>query len=163
MGESMAPDNAWAAETGACFAVILQGAPAWAGVVMGIEGVQEILNRLLLGNLRQMPLKPLVDAVASMDDPSAWAVHGTGDGRPFWHWWLGYEGGSATVQRLTAPLPQGRAVDALRATLGEVTGTLTECARDLRALGKAGQPDYVFARRHAGQASAQAIFAASTT
>ena len=28
-----------------------------------------------------------------------------GDGRPCWHWWFGYEGGSVTVQRLTRPLP----------------------------------------------------------
>lgn len=151
MVERMAPVSDSVPEAGACFTVILQGATTWAGVVKGIEGAKETLRRLLLEGCNTMILEGISDALVSMDDQTAWAVHGTGDGRPFWHWWLGYEGGSVTVQRLTAPLCQDRAAGELQATLREIADILADYARDLRALGNAEQQAYVFARRQSDQ------------
>ena len=88
-------------EAKSCFVLIIQGALPWAGVVEGIEGVREALMRILWTDPEQALIKDVAAAIASLEDPEAWAAHGSGDGRPYWHWWLGYEGGSVTVQRLT--------------------------------------------------------------
>jgi hypothetical protein len=151
MSERMAPVDGSVPEAEACFTVILQGSMTWAGVVKGVAGVKETLQRLLCRGCNTMPLDQISDALVSMDDQTAWAVHGTGDGRPYWHWWLGYEGGSVTVQRLTAPLCQNQAAGELHATLREVADILAEYARDLRALGNAEQKAYVLARRQSDQ------------
>jgi hypothetical protein len=151
MDERMAPVSDSVPEAEGCFTVILQGSTTWAGVVKGIEGVKETLQRLLFKRCHGMTLEEISDTLVSMADQTAWAEHGIGDGRPYWHWWLGYEGGSVTVQRLTAPLCQDRIVGELRGTLHEVTGILAECARDLRALSSARQQAYVFARRRSDQ------------
>ena len=98
-------------------------------------------------------LEEVAAILASLDEPATWKAHGSGDGRPYWHWWFGYEGGSVTVQRLTEPLPSDLVVDRLRSTLSEVTGVLTDCAEDLRKLTGVGQGNYVFTRRHPGQGS----------
>src|SRR4051812_47160557 len=95
------PDMAAIPEARSRFVLIIQGFPPWAGVVEGIEGVKEALVRILWVDPQQVLLKDVEAAIASLDDPAAWALHGSGDGRPYWHWWLGYEGGSITVQRLT--------------------------------------------------------------
>ena len=70
-------------------------------MVEGIEGVKETLVRILWTDPERALLEDVAAALASLDEPAAWAAHGAGDGRPYWHWWLGYEGGSVTVQRLT--------------------------------------------------------------
>lgn len=85
-------------------------------------------------------------SIASLDDPTAWAPHGSGDGRPFWHCWLWYEGSSITVQRLTE-LPSGTTEEHLRSALGDATGVLADLAEDLRKLAGAEGGTYVFARR----------------
>jgi hypothetical protein len=92
-------------------------------------------------------LQEFAAAIASLDDPEAWAVHGSGDGRPFWHWWLGYDGGSATLQRLTEPLPPDSAIFRLRSTLGEVASILADVSGDLRRLVDVERRQYVFTRR----------------
>ena len=147
----MAPVSDSVPEAEACFTVILQGSTTWAGVVKGIKGAKKTLRRLFPEGCNTMNLDEISDALVSMDDQTAWAVHGIGDGRPYWHWWLGYEGGSVTVQRLTAPLCQDRAAGELHATLREVADVLAECAKDLRALGNAEQQAYVFTRRQSDQ------------
>ncbi len=61
----------------------------------------------------------------------AWAVHGSGNGRPYWGWWFDCEGGSVTIQRLIEPLPSEMAFGRLRIALDDVDGVLTDCAADL--------------------------------
>ena len=151
MGRRMAPVGDSVPEAEACFTVTLQGTTTWAGVVKGIKGAKEALCRLLLEGHNAMSLDGISGALESIDDQTAWTVHGSGDGRPYWHWWLGYEGGSVTVQRLTAPLCQDRAAGELRASLREVADILTEYAKDLHALGNAEQQDYVFTQQQSDQ------------
>jgi hypothetical protein len=132
-------------EAKSCFVLIIQGSPPWAGVVEGVEGVRAALMRILRTGSDRALVKDAAAAIASLDDPATWAPHGSGDGRPYWHWWLGYEGGSITVQRLTEP----------PSALADVTGSLAdlaELAKDLRKLVDAEGGRYVFARRDPGQA-----------
>ena len=153
MRERMAPNSEGKPEAVACFVLIIQGSTTWAGVVQGIEGVKEALVQSLWKDPRRAVLEEVAAILASLDEPATWEVHGSGDGRPYWHWWFGYEGGSVTVQRLTEPLPSDLVVGRLRSTLSEVTGVLTDCAEDLRKLTGVGQGNYVFTRRHPGQGS----------
>ena len=133
-----------------CFVLIIQGSQPWAGVVDGIEGVKESFVRIFRNDPDQMLLLDVAAAIASLDTPEAWAMHGAGDGRPYWHWWFGYEGGSVTVQRLTKPLPPNPAVHRLRSRLDEVAGALTDITEDLRSLTDVEQRQYVFTRRQTG-------------
>ena len=133
-------------EAKSCFVVIIQGALPWAGAAEGIEGVREALVRVLWTDPEQVLLQDVAAALASLEDPDAWAAHGSGDGRPYWHWWLGYEGGSVTVQRLTER-PSSMTAEHLRSALGDVTGVLAGLAEDLRKLADAEGGTYVFARR----------------
>ncbi|HUS16729.1 MAG TPA: hypothetical protein VM536_17170 [Chloroflexia bacterium] len=137
-------------EAKSCFVLIIQGSLPWAGVVEGIEGVREALVRILWTDPERALIKDVAVAIASLDDPAAWARHGSGDGRPFWHWWLGYEGGSITVQRLTER-PSATTEEHLRSALGDVTGVLADLAEDIRKLAGAESSQYVFARRGPGQ------------
>jgi hypothetical protein len=137
-------------EAYSCFVLIIQGTQPWAGVVEGIEGVRETLMRILWSDPEHALIKDVATAIDSLEDPGAWAAHGSGDGRPFWHWWLGYEGGSVTVQRLTER-PSSITEEHVRSALGEVTGVLTDLAGELRKLAGGGRIDYVFARRDPGQ------------
>ena len=137
-------------EANSCFVLVIQGTQPWAGVVEGIEGVREALMRILWSDPEHTLIKDVATAIASLEDPSAWAAHGSGDGRPYWHWWLGYEGGSVTVQRLTER-PSGITQDHMRSELRDVTGVLTDLAGDLRKLAGAEHSEYVFARRDPGQ------------
>lgn len=121
-------------EAGACFAIIVQGAAPWAGVVQGIDGVRDALVRTLQGNPERAVLGQVAAILEALDDPATWRVHGAGDDRPYWHLWFGYEGGSVTVQRLTAPLPAVADLGRVRAVLGEVAGMLSAQAADLRRL-----------------------------
>jgi hypothetical protein len=137
-------------EANSCFVLVIQGTQPWAGVVEGIEGVKEALVRILWTDPQQMLLQDVAEAFASLENPEAWASHGSGDGRPYWHWWLGYEGGSVTVQRLTE-MPSGMKEEHLRSALGDVTRVLTDLAEDLRRLAGAEGSQYVFARREPDQ------------
>ena len=134
-------------EAKSCFVVIMQGLGPWAGVVEGIEGVREALTRVVCNDPEQHLFQEVATAIASLDHPEAWAVHGSGDGRPFWHWWLGYDGGSVTVQRLTGSLPPDTAVYRLRSTLNEVAGALADVSGELRRLTDAEPRQYLFMRR----------------
>jgi len=153
MHEQEAPNTEGIPEAAACFVLIIQGSTSWAGVVEGIEGVKEALIQILWNDPEHAVLEDVAATLASLDEPAEWAVHGSGDDRPFWHWWLGYEGGSVTVQRLTEPLPCDMVVNHLRSTLGEVTGVLTDCAEGLRKLTGHEPTEYVFTRHHPGQRS----------
>lgn len=153
MRERMAPNSEGKPEAVACFVLIIQGSTTWAGVVEGIEGVKEALVQILWKDPGRAVLEEVAAILASLDEPATWKAHGSGDGRPYWHWWFGYEGGSVTVQRLTEPLPSDLVVGRLRSTLSEVTGVLTDCTEDLRKLTGVGQGNYVFTRRHPGQGS----------
>jgi hypothetical protein len=140
------------AEAKSCFVLIIQGAQPWAGVVEGIEGVRETLVRVLWTDPERALVQDVAAALASLDAPEAWASHGSGDGRPYWHWWLGYEGGSVTVQRLTErahAIPEKH----LHAAVGDAAQVLTDLAEDLRKLAGAQSRQYVFARRDPGQTS----------
>lgn len=127
-------------EATARFVVVAQGAAPEARVVEGLEAVKDAVLRAIWREAGQAALEEAADLAGSLDDPAAWARHGAGDGRPFWHWWLGFEGGSVAVQRLTA--------DPLRATLAECLPALAECGQDLRRLGGGiDRGGYVFAAR----------------
>jgi hypothetical protein len=134
-------------EARCCFVLIIQGTKPWAGVVEGIEDAQDALTRKLCSDREPVLLQDVAAAIASLHDPEAWAVHGSGDGRPFWHWWFGYDGGSATLQRLTEPLPPDPAIHRLHCTLGEVAGVLADVSGDLRRLTDVEQRGYLFTRR----------------
>jgi hypothetical protein len=153
MHERTAPNSEGIPEAEACFVLVIQGSTTWAGVVRGIDGVKETLVQLLWKDPERAMLEEVAAILAALEEPVTWEAHGSGDGRPYWHWWFGYEGGSVTVQRLTEPLPSDLAMDRLRSSLGEVTGVLDDCAGDLRKLAGLGEKDYVFARRHSGQGS----------
>ena len=132
------------------FVVIMQGVRPWAGVVEGIESVREALTRFICDDPEHLVVQEVAAAIASLDDPEAWAAHGFGDGRPFWHWWLGYDGGSVTLQRLTEPLPPDAAMHSLRSALNEVADVLADVSLDLRRLTDVKQKQYLFTRRQAG-------------
>jgi hypothetical protein len=151
MHERAAPEADGLPEAMACFVVVIQGSTPWAGLVDGIEGVKEALLRILWKDPGGAVLEDVASILASLDAPTAWAAHGSGDGRPYWHWWCAFEGGSVTVQRLTESLPSKIAVGRLRSTLDEVTGVLADCADDLRKLTAGGRREYVFTRRSPGQ------------
>jgi hypothetical protein len=153
MQERQAPEADGIPEAAACFVVVIQGSTPWAGVAEGIEGVKEALLRILWKDPGGAVLEDVAAVLASLDEPMVWEAHGSGDGRPYWHWWFGYEGGSVTVQRLTEPHPSGTVVDRLRSTLGEITDVLTDCAADLRKLATVGRREYLFTRRNPGQGS----------
>jgi hypothetical protein len=131
------------------FVVILQGAIAWAGLAEGVEGVKDTLLRVLWSNPGGAVLGEVAAILDSLDDPAAWAVHGAGDGRPYWHWWLGYDGGSVTVQRLTEPTTLADRARAARlaGAVADAVGPLADCAEDLRRLAGAAEEGYVFAAR----------------
>ena len=134
-------------EGAARFVVIVQGAKPWAGLAEGIEGVKETLLRVLWNDPAGALLGEVAAVIASLDDPEVWAVHGAGDGLPYWHWWCGYEGGSITVQRLTDPLPLPADAVLLRAALADAIGPLEDCAQDLRRIAASGGGGYVFGDR----------------
>jgi len=136
-------------EKEARFVVILQGATPWAGLADGVEGVQEALLRHLWHDPEGAVLAEVAAVIASLEDPETWARHGAGDGRPYWHWWFGYEGGSVTVQRLTGMEPLQPGAVPLRAILDNALGSLADCAEDLRRLAGGGKADgYLFGARH---------------
>ena len=134
------------------FVLIIQGAQPWAGVVQGIEGVKEALTQTLWANSERIPMQDAAAILASLHEPEIWLAHGSGDGRPYWHCWLGYEGGSVTVQRLTKAPQADATTSRLRSALDEIASALSDIAGDLRNLTDPQQRQYVFARRQADQA-----------
>ncbi len=151
MAEQEATGSGAVPEAAACFVIIIQGATPRAGIVEGIEGVKDALLRHLWKEPGAAVLDQAAALIGSIEDPGAWAVHGSGDGRPFWHWWLGYEGGSVTVQRLTEPLPPRLDAGLLRSAVADAATALAGCARDLRQLAGEDAGGYVFTpKRSAG-------------
>lgn len=137
-------------EAAARFVVTIQGEEAVACLVEGIAGVREFLLQRLWTDPGAAVLDEVAAALRSLDEPEAWAVHGRGDGRPFWHWWLGYAGGAVAVQRLTEEPPHHPAEDALRTALADAVGALSECSEALRRLAAgAGERGYLFSRHQA--------------
>ncbi|MCB4823948.1 hypothetical protein [Roseicella aerolata] len=134
--------------------MVVQGSTPWAGVVEGIDGVKEALLQVLWKDPGEAALEAVASLLSSLEEPAAWARHGSGDGRPYWHCWFGYERGSVTIQRLTVPLQSEVAMRRLRSTLGEITGVLADCAEELRQLTNAAARAGAFTPRHPGQGSA---------
>lgn len=150
MAEQDATASGTAPEAAARFVVIIQGTAPRAGIVEGIEGVKNALLQHLWKEPGVAVLDQAAALIGSIEDPAAWAVHGSGDGRPFWHWWLGYEGGSVTVQRLTEPLPARLDAGLLRSAIADAADALAGCARDLRQLAGEDAGGYVFTPKRSG-------------
>ena len=132
-----------APEADALFVVTVNGPAARSEVVAGLDGVREAFLQAVWSGPRSAVPDDLGAHLASLGDPAAWAAHGRGDGRPFWHWWLGFGDGSVSVQRLTVPLPadpRAAAEAAGRAErLRRAAADLAACAADLRAAAAAGR------------------------
>ncbi len=132
-----------APEADAPFVVTVNGPAARSEVVAGLDGVREAFLEAVWRGPRDAVPDDLGTHLASLGDPAAWAAHGRGDGRPFWHWWLGLEEGSISVQRVTAPLPadpRAAAGAAERAAhLKRVAAALKACAAELRSAGGRGE------------------------
>lgn len=113
----------------ALFIATVNGRVARCEVVAGLDGVAEaFLQAAWSGAAGVMP-EGLAALHASLRDPAAWAVHGVGDGQPFWHWWAGLGEGSISFQRLTAPLPVAEGQGPAPAM---VAASLRACAAELR-------------------------------
>lgn len=128
-----------AAEAAAWFVVIIQGPAPRACVVGGIEGVTEAVLRAVWQEPAEAGMDEVAALLAALRDPDAWALHGAGDGRPYWHWWFGGPGGSVTVQRLTEVLPLQERGAVLRGALAEAVHALAGCAQELRQLAGSGE------------------------
>ncbi|MBB5696479.1 hypothetical protein [Muricoccus pecuniae] len=111
------------------FVVTVNGEGARCDLVIGLEGVHEALLRALWSGPREALPRDLAEHLASLREPAAWAVHGAGDGQPFWHWWAGLGERSVSVQRLTGPMPF---LPSAKAALQEAVTALISCAADLR-------------------------------
>ena len=126
-----------APEADAPFVVTVNGHAARSEVVSGLDGVREAFLRAVWRGPRDAVPDGLCAQLASLGDPAAWAAHGRGDGRPFWHWWLGLEDGSVAVQRVTGPLPADPRTAAEAAErverLRQAAAALVACAAELRA------------------------------
>jgi hypothetical protein len=123
-----------APEACAPFVVTVNGPAARSEVVAGLDGVREAFLQAVWRGFRGAAPDDLGAHLASLGDPAAWAAHGRGDGRPFWHWWLGFEDGSVSVQRVTGPLPADPRAAAERAErLRRAAADLAACAAELRA------------------------------
>ena len=123
-----------APEADALFVVMVNGPAARSEVVAGLDGVREAFLQAVWSGPRSAVPDDLGAHLASLGDPGAWAAHGRGDGRPFWHWWLGFGDGSVSVQRVTGPLPADPRGAAERAgQLRRAAAALATCAAELRA------------------------------
>ena len=111
------------------FVVTVNGEGARCDLVIGLEGVHEALLRALWSGPREALPRDLAEHLASLREPAAWAVHGAGDGQPFWQWWAGLGERSVSVQRLTGPMP---VVPSAKVALQEAATALISCAADLR-------------------------------
>ena len=133
MEEAAGTERAGAPEGSAWFVVIANGAEAHATVVAGLDGVREALVPLVLAGRADVSPESLAGMLASIEDPALWAPHGAGDGRPFWHLWVPTDGGSVSVQRLTAAPPQP-AVEQAEAKAASLRRTLEHTQQALNAL-----------------------------
>jgi hypothetical protein len=111
------------------FIVTVNGEGARCDLAVGLEGVHEALLRALWSGPREALPRDLAEYLASLREPAAWAVHGAGDGQPFWHWWAGLGDRSVAVQRLTGPVP---AAPSAKVTLRETATALASIAAELR-------------------------------
>lgn len=139
--KAAAEPEAGAPETDAPFVVTVNGPAARSEVVAGLDGVREAFLRAVWQGPRNAVPDDLDAHLAALGNPAAWAAHGLGDGRPFWHWWLGFEDGSIAVQRVTGPLPADSRTAAEAAGNVErsrrAAAALAACAAELRALAAA--------------------------
>ena len=123
-------------EASARFVVTINGAAARCELVRGVEGVRDAFLRAVWRGPRDAVPDDLAALAMALDAPAAWAEHGHGDGRPFWHWWTALADGSFSAQRLTVPLPEMARERAEReartAALQQAASALAECAADLR-------------------------------
>jgi hypothetical protein len=138
-----------APEADAPFVVTVNGPAARSEVVAGLDGVREAFLQAVWSGPRSAVPDDLGAHLAALGDPAAWAAHGRGDGRPFWHWWLGFGDGSVSVQRVTGPLPADPRAPARAAEragqLRQAAAALAACAAELRAAadaaaGRSGGP-----------------------
>ncbi len=129
--------DADAPEAHAPFLVTVNGPAARSEVAAGLDGVREAFLQAVWRGRRDAVPDDLGAHLAALGDPAAWAAHGRGDGRPFWHWWLGFGDGSISVQRVTEPIPadpRAAAGTAERAAeLRRAAAALAACAAELRA------------------------------
>lgn len=121
----------------ALFVVTVNGPAARAEIVAGLDGVREAFLQAVWRGPRSAVPDDLAAHLASLGDPGAWAEHGRGDGQPFWHWWLGLEDGSVSVQRVTGPppvvAPAAGEVAERAEWLRRTAVSLAACAAELRA------------------------------
>jgi hypothetical protein len=129
--------NQSAAEANSLFVVTFNGRAAHSEVVVGLEGVREAILQGIWRDQREAISDELVRQLDSLEDAAVWAAHGDGDGRPFWHFWVGFADGSVAVQRLTMPLPVEQIPSGERQVLREA---LSSCADELRGMGREFTP-----------------------
>lgn len=133
--------EAGAPEADAPFVVTVNGPAARSEVVAGLDGVREAFLRAVWQGPRNAVPDDLGAHLAALGDPAAWAAHGFGDGRPFWHWWLGLKDGSIAVQRVTRPFPADPRAATEAAERAErsrhAAAALAACAAELRAMAAA--------------------------
>lgn len=120
------------------FAVTVNGPNASAEIVWGLEGVREAVLRVVWRQGRGVIPRDIEGHLERLEDAAAWSDHGVGDGQPYWHWWLGLQDGSVSVQRITAPLPAepARVAEGIgcRARLARATEELVACGAELRRI-----------------------------
>ncbi|MFC7739560.1 hypothetical protein ACFQX4_28405 [Roseomonas sp. GCM10028921] len=68
------------------FVVTVNGEGARCELAIGLDGVNEAFLRAFWSRPGEALPQELAESLASLRDPVAWALHGAGDGRPFWHW-----------------------------------------------------------------------------
>jgi hypothetical protein len=112
------------------FVVTVNGMRARCELVAGLDGVQEALLRALWSGPGEALSQDLAGHLASLREPAVWALHGEGDGRPFWHWWAGLGDNSVSIQRLTGPVA---AAPSANRALHEAAAALASCAAELRS------------------------------
>jgi hypothetical protein len=131
-------DRPTLAEASALFAVTVNGPNAWSEIVRGLQGVRDAVLAAVLRERRDAVARDVEVRIARVEDAAAWVEHGVGDGRPYWHWWLGLSDGSVSVQRITAPFPtdpERIAEEAeRRARLARAAEHLAQCGAELRGV-----------------------------
>jgi hypothetical protein len=136
MLELTSDGNPCLAEAGSMFALTVNGPDARSEIVQGLEGVRDRVLAVVLRERNDANAHDLAMHIARLEDPAVWAEHGVGDGRPYWHWWLGLQNGSISVQRITEPLPADPELVAGEADRGarlaRAAEQLKECGAELR-------------------------------
>ncbi|HEY8614583.1 MAG TPA: hypothetical protein VIL69_25245 [Roseomonas sp.] len=131
-------EGAAAHDTETLFIITVNGRAARCELVAGLDGVHDAFLRTVWSGPGEAMPHEFSGHLESLRDPAAWAVHGEGDGLPFWHWWAGLGDNSVSVQRLTVPVPLGPRAGA---ALEQAAAALRGCAAELRlAAREAGGP-----------------------